>query len=516
MNVYTLTGKPVGLAARALNSGGEGAIYEIVGYPKKVVKKYHRDADAKKREDKIGEMVKISESYAFRSSNLAQDLAWPLSPVFDAKQNFIGFGMNRIFVSTDLDDLYVYPARPNLNVSIRDRIDCLISLSDVVDRLHRVGLLFGDGNPDNLKIRDDFSVCFTDVDSFHFRSSGKTYKCEVCAPGYAAPELIRACRGTTYADCPGTTFTEETDNFSLAIHCFRMLMNGCHPFICQRQPRRTGSAPAPKSTDRRIESGETPFFMNIPNYTTPAYAPDIGSLPPYMRDMFRRAFVDGHSNPKARPTAAEWKSALTRFRGDITQCRHDPAHYYWNANGSCPYCEADARHAKKMSTSIVPSAKKSSGGNAPAAPARTRVYAPPAAAAPASTARRHASRGSVFAFWSTTVVLSAILLFLLGRNVLPRIYNYIAGNETVTMVGTIGGCIAGFVGTMIYNGCWAKGLYAGGYRWYEYVLSILTCVGFTFGFGVAMGIGYAVVTVALYLLAALLVIGVIAAIFSGG
>lgn len=83
-------------------------------------------------------------------------------------------------------------------------------------------------------------------------------------PGYVAPELIKACKGTTYADCPGPTFTEETDNFSLAIHCFRMLMNGCHPFICQRQLKRAGSAPAPKSTDKRIECGETPFSRAFP------------------------------------------------------------------------------------------------------------------------------------------------------------------------------------------------------------------------------------------------------------
>ena len=51
MNVcYDQAGRNIGLADHALASG-EGAVYEIVGYPRKVVKKYHHGADAKKRED---------------------------------------------------------------------------------------------------------------------------------------------------------------------------------------------------------------------------------------------------------------------------------------------------------------------------------------------------------------------------------------------------------------------------------------------------------------------------------
>lgn len=517
MNVcYDQAGRNIGLADHALASGGEGAVFEIIGYPRKVVKKYHHQADAKKREEKIREMVKISASSSFSSTNLAQDVAWPLSQVFDQGHNFIGFGMNKIAFSTELDDLYVYPAKQNLHVSIKDRVDCLISLSDVVDRIHKAGLVFGDGNPDNLKIRDDYSVCFIDVDSFHFNSGGKTYKCEVCAPGYVAPELIKACKGTTYADCPGPTFTEETDNFSLAIHCFRMLMNGCHPFICQRQLKRAGSAPAPKSTDKRIECGETPFFKSIPNYTTPCYAPDINSLPPYIRDMFKRAFVDGHSNPKARPTPSEWKAALIRFRNELTQCKHNHAHYFWRANVSCPYCEADKRHINKMNTSMVVVGKSSSNSNPTNNAVHTSIYSPPAAAAAAKTSVSPASTGSSVAFWAVTIVLSLILLALLGCYALPPLYDSIAGDETVTAIGTIGGCVAGFVGTILYNSLWAPGRFSKCYEWHEYVLSLLTCLGFTFGFGIAMGLICLIAVVVFYILAGIFIIGMLIAMLSGG
>lgn len=519
MNVcYDKAGRTVGLADSALASGGEGAIYEIIGYPGKVVKKYHHAADAKKREDKIAEMVRISAGSAFSRTQLAQDTAWPLSQVFDGGHNFIGFGMNKIAFGAELGDLYVYPAQ-NPNVTTKDRIDCLISLADVVDRIHRAGLVFGDGNPDNLKIRDDYTVCFIDVDSFHFTSGGKTYKCEVCAPGYVAPELIKACKGTTYANCKGPTFTEETDNFALAIHCFRMLMNGCHPFTCQRHVQQAGSAPAPKSTDKRVECGETPFFMSIPNYTTPSYAPDINSLPAYIRDLFRRAFVDGHSNPKARPTPCEWKQALRQFRGELTKGGHGCAHYFWRAYGTCPYCEADKRYAGKMNASMGSFSNNAAPAPSPAAytAPTPAAYTAPIAAKPASSAVVNPASGkSSCLFWLVTIAVSLAILAVLGFAVLPEMYSAIVGKEFVTVIGTIGGCISGLAGTIIYNSCWTEGRRTKTYRWYEYMFSALTCIGFAFGFGLVMLVVYIAAVVIFYIIAFAFLIGIIISIFSGG
>lgn len=540
MNVcYDQTGRTIRLADRALAGGGEGEVYEIAGYPQKLVKKYRRSADAQKREAKIREMVRIGSCRAFSGAGLARDTAWPLAEIFDQNRRFIGFGMNRIAFSTNLGDLYAYPAAQNVHVTVKDRIDCLISLSDVVGRLHRAGLVFGDGNPDNLKIRDDYSVCFIDVDSFHFQSGGVTYKCEVCAPGYAAPELIRACRGSTYAKCPGPTFTQETDNFALAVHCFRMLMHGAHPFACQRQRKGPGSAPAPKPMDRRVECGETPFFKRVPDYTTPAYAPDLRALPPYVQELFRRAFVDGHNNPKARPTPDEWKRALTRFRGELTRCAHDPTHYFWSANASCPYCEADNRYAGKASACCGPAAAPSpTAASAPTAtptpapmpapaatpaptatpaPAavRTPAYTPPAAAGPAPAARA-AFGWPAARFWAMTLLLSMAVLAALCDGVLPQMYDSIANNALVTRIGTAGGCIAGFAGMTLYNACWAPGRLSGRYRWYEYALSVLACLGFTFGFGLVMGLVYLAAVIFYHILMAAIVLGIIVAILAGG
>lgn len=260
MEVYTIDKKIVEICEIPLKSGGEGAIYELVSVPSLVAKIYHDISEAQKREEKILAMIKIGNSKEFHLAHIGNDIAWPLFPLYNSNYEFIGFLMQKISTRYELDDLYVYPPNKNTNITIKNRIDTLISLCDTIDRLHSIGQIFGDFNPDNIKIKDDLTVAFVDADSYHIFGSEKLYKCTVCAPGYVAPELVKACKGTTYADFTGTTFTVETDYFGLALHCFQMLMNGCHPFAWQRYIKQAGSVPAPKNLDLRVADGQTPFL----------------------------------------------------------------------------------------------------------------------------------------------------------------------------------------------------------------------------------------------------------------
>ena len=514
---YAYTKGKTKLNLSLLGSGGEGAVYEIVGHPNRVAKIYHDESadQRRKREAKIDAMVAISQSFAFKSANLSADIAWPLSPLYDKLGNFVGFGMNRISATTELDDLYVYPSKNNSAVTIKDRVTCLISLCDVIDRLHQTGQVFGDFNPNNIKIKPDWSVSFVDADSYHVRNSGREYRCVVCAPGYVAPELIRACKGTSYADCPGTTFTRETDRFALAIHIFRMLMNGCHPYICERHLKRAGSAPAPKSTDKRVESGETPFFKTIPNYVAPQYAPDINTLPPYLRDLFRKAFVDGHTNPMMRPSASEWKSALIRYRSELIECRNNHSHYYWKGNGSCPYCAADHRYNKKMGLVSAKSrtATTNTGNSANANNSYQTKQIAAAATAVAPTNSNHTNAGW---FWFVTLAATVIMLILLGMYVLPDVYTETFENETLVAIGVIGSMISGIVGSVLFNSKWSPGRGCGTHAWWEFLLSVLTAFGFTIGFGIAMGLVMLALYILFYLLVGAFIIAIFVGMLSGG
>lgn len=516
---YAYTKGKTKLSLSLLGSGGEGSVYEILDHPNRVAKIYHDEPanQRNEREAKIDAMVAISQSFAFKSANLSDDIAWPLSPLYDNLGNFVGFGMNRISATTELDDLYAYPPKNNSAVTIKERLTCLISLCDVIDRLHQTGQVFGDFNPNNIKIKPDWSVSFVDADSYHVRNAGREYRCVVCAPGYVAPEIIRACKNTTYADCPSATFTKESDRFALAIHIFRMLMNGCHPYICERHLNRAGSAPAPKSTDKRVESGETPFFKTIPNYVAPQYAPDVNTLPPYLYNLFRKAFVDGHINPAARPTASEWKSALIRYSSELIGCRSIYTHFYWKGNGACPYCAADHRYSHKMGLVPVKSnlhnpvanpVTANNGGNK-----NSNTYQ---AKQVASAAPNYTIRANTGWFWFITIALTIIMQIPLGIYALPDIYVGVFGSGILATIGVIGSVIAGIVGTVLFNSLWAPGRITGKHAWWEYILSLLVSFGFTFGFGIAMGLIIAVVYIVFYLLVAVFIIAIIIGILSGG
>lgn len=339
MEVCTAEGLRLTLKEPAFKSGGEGSIYEIVGHPNSVAKIYRTRTDAAARRGKICEMARVSRLPDYKSSVL-NNTAWPCAALF-SNGNFVGFGMRKVNTSRELDDIYSQINKAS-SVGIPERIKILVSLCDVVDQLHARGQIVGDFNPSNIKVDDQYNVYLLDADSFHFSSGKSVYPCSVCAPGYAAPEIVRACRGDKYLDAyvRGTsTFTKTSDYFALAVHIFRMLMNGCHPYTCRNEIT-SGSPPAPLPQDVRIERGQTPFFVSVPGFTTPAWAPSINCLPEYIRRLFERAFVEGNTNPSVRPGPKEWKAALLQYQTELVRCSADSKHYFWNRLNKCPYCVA--------------------------------------------------------------------------------------------------------------------------------------------------------------------------------
>lgn len=321
-------------------TGGEGSIYSIDGY-NMVAKIYKDQPTAMARHDKILAMVKACEEYDLDEIGLTDQIAWPMVALYDQNKTFVGFAMTYITGQFDLDAMYVYPPVKNANISIQDKVDVLIDLCELIEVVHFMGQVFGDFNPDNIKVNSKKSICFLDADSFHIHLDGKTHKCVVCAPGYVAPEVIRAAKGSTYATCSGQTFTKYSDYFALAIHIFRMLMNGVHPFIPQYDIDALGSLPAPEPIDRRVEAGKCPLFKPEPGEAIPPMQPSFSCFPPYLRSLFESAFHTHLNHPNKRPTATDWKVALTRYRNELTRCNHNPMHYHWNQALKCPYCLAD-------------------------------------------------------------------------------------------------------------------------------------------------------------------------------
>lgn len=352
MLVYTQDGIPLTLDQPALGKGKEGRVFTIKGYPRKVAKIYLDEELARSRREKIEAMREISTSPLFVRKGIAEKVAWPLGLLFsDAHaRRFVGFGMNAAYGAMTFDDLYAYPTpKDTPALSIPAKLLLLISLADILEDLHDIGQVVGDLNEGNIGLRHvssrgGYQAFLLDADSMHLSAPSKLFRCTVCLRSCAAPELTLKLKGHTYETYPGQTFTPETDNFALAVHVFRMLFNGAHPFSCV--PRAQSSAPQPMlSLGKRMEMGHTPFFKRVPGFQAPVYAPASSMLPPYLEVLFRRAFVEGAKQPATRPRPAEWRDALVRYGVDIVPCASDMDHWHWRELGECPYCAAEEKLA---------------------------------------------------------------------------------------------------------------------------------------------------------------------------
>ena len=526
MIVYTDSGKALRLKEPALSTkGGEGTVYAVEGYPERVVKLYKSNKDALQRKEKVLKMISLAKHSNVGMKQLSNCVAWPMGPVYDDKKRFIGFGMRTVHSSIELDDVYCYPPQSNSALSVYDKAEILINLCDVVDRIHSSGQVFADGNPNNIKIISNNKVVMIDADSYHIHSGRELFKCTVCHPEYVAPELSRKVKnGKTYESVPDDqgTFTKETDRYSLAIHCFKMLMNGAHPFNYTDKHKVQSSRRTPKkSLSERVENAESVYFSIVPGKTAPTFAPDINSLPLYLRNLFKRAFIDGATNPSVRPTAIEWKRALIQFKNELVPCSKNKSHYYHKSNHQCPYCNADDRYisgklgARKTTSNAYLNRAAYRTTTTAIAPIQTyqthTAYNTNATATSSAVSSSTINSGT--AFWPITIILSIITSLVLGMNVLPVMYNSIAGNSTVTSIGIIGGIICGIIGTFLYNALLSSGKRNNTdvFPWYDYVLSLLCCIGGLFGFGLVMGLLY----VLYYIIIVAIILGIVCLLFGG-
>lgn len=406
MVCYTAAGERLVLSAKALGDGGEGSVHEVVGKADLLAKIYKETDVAEAHRLKVEEMAhtKLPRSVDRR-------VAWPVATLYKDPgcSSFAGFIMPRLDERISLEELYEYPAPPEHNFPVSDRLRVMESLARTVAELHAQGHVIGDFNDGNVGVISGHGceVGIHDADSFHIKGAdGTLYRCSVCFPGWAAPEVLRSVRGYTYATTPNETFTQQSDDWALAVHVFKAIF-GVHPYHCAAAPVPAGgSAPAASGIDKRVERGETPYFRQVIGYRTAPYAPPITSLPPYLKEAFHRAFVDGHSDPLARPSASEWEAMVHRYLGDLETCAASPAHQYWRGLPGCPYCKASVGFSKAL---VAYAPRTSSQGCAP-------KHLSHASAQPVTNkaTTRAASPGKVVAHPAFGKVLRAVLYVAAG------------------------------------------------------------------------------------------------------
>ncbi len=348
-------GKKYTLESSPFAQGGEGKIFKVIGNAGIVAKLYKDGLNTVDKERKLLIMVDKKPS-----DSIKEQIAWPIDVLYNSNHKFVGFIMPKLAINEDLNVIYEFgdsAKYPNIPWSYK--IVIAKNLCAVLSSVHSAGHVVGDLNPKNISVDpNNGHIIFVDTDSYHIEDNGQVYRCNVGMPEYLPVEIQRKMKAKPLSEVALPTFSKNSDNFALAIHIFQLLMNGTHPFACRVLPSQD-SVVCPQPLDNII-NGVFPFMQQQTGMTIPLFAPPITILPQEMQQLFKRAFIEGHSNPTQRPTPEEWYKALSNLEKKLTTSCKFSYHEYYNGLKACPWCQANERFKNGIvqSASIVQSTYK--------------------------------------------------------------------------------------------------------------------------------------------------------------
>lgn len=392
---------------KSLGRGGEGTVF-ATDDTNVVAKIYHNPEPVMERKLKCMTRHPL-DPYAGSKFLL---IAWPQDVIYE-NGKFVGYIMPFI---KDVHPIYVlcrnneqhiqdcHAVFPKYNWT--NSIAVAYNLAIAVRYIHENGYVVGDMNPNNIVIHGNGSITILDVDSFDVTDpdTGEHFKCKVGVAEMLPPEL----QGRNLKE-ESARFTKHTDEFSLAIHIFQLLMNNQHPF----NMRRDTSVSSKQSTlaeykrsiaqDKQLDDlvkGNCVFIRDIPGYTRPLGAPSLEMLPAQIQTAFRQTFdytaQNAVSKAKERTSADMWRVLLYNFYNrskgtspDLVPCAANPEHYYLKGHNGCAFCKAEQEKKKFMDDYKSRHSATQSSGQTPPKP----VTPPPAPPTPPNPSPKPAKKG---------------------------------------------------------------------------------------------------------------------------
>ncbi len=299
-----------------LGGGGQGEVYRAELNGKDVALKWYFPASATR------EQRKVLETLIMKGAPNDKFL-WPIE--LASADNVPDFG-------------YIMPLREERYKSLFDLMKCRIDptfyalataglhLSHSFLQLHSQGWCYRDISFGNIFLdpeNGDILICDNDnitVDDIAIKSGiGGTL-------GFMAPEIVRD------DELPST----KTDLFSLAVLLFYMFMLH-HPLAGKKEADI-------KCLDQAAMTklfGEEPLFIFDPNdhSNEPVKGYQDNPLlywpiyPPFLRDLFTKAFTDGIKDPQnGRIRESQWRAAMVRLRDSILYCSSCTAENFYDAD----------------------------------------------------------------------------------------------------------------------------------------------------------------------------------------
>lgn len=356
-----------------LSRAGEGVIYAVASEQKTVAKIFHPDlAHLDVKLDKVAAMITTVPEGAVQGDGFVV-LTWPQDMLF-SDGAAVGYLMPRIdtahaveihALSNPSTRLKPLPSAPQWTsgATWAHLVTAAANLCLAVDVVHRAHAVIGDFQERNILVADTVRVTLVDCDSMQFTGAdGRDFLSLVGRAEFTAPELASV-------DLRKVPREKTSDLFALAVHIYLLIMAGNHPFM---RGRWTGAGEQPDAL-RLAQQGQWAGGPGSGLRTHPL-APSIDFLPNEIQALFDRAFTRGAEDPAARPSAAEWRQALSRV--EFVACDSAPDHQLPRGAEVCPWCEIDAaRRARKASAAA--GTDQVSMPIRPAAPAATTQSHPP-------------------------------------------------------------------------------------------------------------------------------------------
>ena len=316
-----------------IGAGGEGTIWGVESDPEIAVKLYSADPVPGSLVKKLRAMLAKPPEDRARQGKHAS-IAWPTELVTDVDnpKRILGFTMPRLHNLLPLSDLSDVKERQQILPGLSYKHLCRIAtnLASAVTAIHQTGCVIGDVNESNIMATEEALVSLVDTDSFQIVDSitEELFPCLVYQELYCPPEFN--------PNEVGKRVAPSHDLYGIGTLFFQLLMQGTRPFTgiyC-------GPGEPPDITEW-ISRGYFPYGGH-PDVKPKPLAPAFSMLHPEIQTLFLRCFVDGHTNPKARPTAEVWYQTLAKAEKSLIKCEQQPHHRYFSHYGKCPWCQQDA------------------------------------------------------------------------------------------------------------------------------------------------------------------------------
>jgi DNA-binding helix-hairpin-helix protein with protein kinase domain len=248
---------------------------------------------------------------------------------------------------------------PEKKGDFRGRVKAAIQIANAIRYLNLKGFAQGDISGRNFLINPvDGRAVLIDLDGLTV--PGYMEGGVVGTPGYMAPELIIG-----WTEGKRVVPDRLSDRHALAVLLYQFLLM-THPLLSGTMPALSESA----EEDSMLRMGKHALYVEHPtdkrNQLPAGYPLRTDLLGDRLKELFRKAFVDGLDKPQERPQHAEWMSALTELLEDIATCQNPacelrafPSRGYQVTH--CPFCGTAAKY-DTIGSLLVYSAERGDSG----------------------------------------------------------------------------------------------------------------------------------------------------------